>query len=899
MLPAALVSQERRAMTLEDVMGFIHIDQNSSRLNHDGSWAAYSASPDRGDGYGVLVSRDGETSYRIERATNPRFSGSGRWAAFTVLPPAGEPERNAGGKDNNNDLVLINTSDGTQRVFNDVKQASFGRARDILFIHHEYVEDTLRSEEENKKLEKAGTTLTLVDLEEQAERELGFVGSWTSDSLATTLVFTLADTLDALNGLYYLDLAEFYQQPAPLDTAGVGEFGGFAWFEQESVLAYMRRQKLEEDTIETAGLYRWEAGSDEPGLLVSQDSVSGPYFLPFDNSLSWRGDGQGLFFGIRPDRFAARPEKEKTFESETDSLRRSAAVDIWHGDDPLIKTHEKEMYSRQRRQNLLSLYDFDTGRIVPLACKEVDQVQPAARGSHVLASTNIPYSRRITWEGWVNDVYVIDLKDGSRTKVLTEYQGPVSLSPCGTYLLYFSDRDWYIYNTYWSVHYNLTASAEKAFYNELHDTPSEVPPYGMAGWTADGRKALVYDRYDIWLVDAGSLQLVNLTDGYGRNTGTRLRVRRLEDKEHFGSMDRIFIEGFNEKSKERALYLSNIDSPGVKTLHDTGMNTRFRSLSGDGEVVLFTVESQDIYPDLWVAPADFRITRRLSDLQQQLEEFLWGSAELVEYTSADGVPLQGVLIRPGDYEEGKKYPVFVYFYEKFSQRLHDFNQTVINHRPGFGYYTSNGYAVFLPDVDFIEGRPGMSAVKSLVPAVQKIIDMGVADPFAIGLHGHSWSGYQAAYVATQTDLFAAVIAGAPVSNMTSAYGGIRWGSGLARQFQYETGQSRIGSSIFDRRYLYIENSPLFYAHEINTPMLIMHGDADEAVPWEQSIELYLAMRRAGKDVIFLQYRDEPHHLQKYANKIDYTIRMKEFFDHHLRGKQAPGWLKEGIPYSGD
>ena len=193
----------------------------------------------------------------------------------------------------------------------------------------------------------------------------------------------------------------------------------------------------------------------------------------------------------------------------------------------------------------------------------------------------------------------------------------------------------------------------------------------------------------------------------------------------------------------------------------------------------------------------------------------------------------------------------------------------------------------------------MSAVNSLVPGVNKIIEEGIADPDAIGLHGHSWSGYQTAYVVTQTDIFRAAIAGAPVSNMTSAYGGIRWGSGLARQFQYETGQSRLGTSIFDRRYLYIENSPLFYAHEVNTPLLIMHGDVDEAVPWEQSIELYLAMRRAGKDIIFLQYRDEPHHPQKYPNKVDYTIRMKEYFDYHLRGYEPAKWIREGVPYRGD
>ncbi len=884
-LPAVSASQERREMELEDVMGFIHIDNSSVQLNHEGGWAAYSASPDRGDGYGVLVSRDGKTSYEFERAVNPSFSASGRWAVFTIRPPFEYLEENNRENDKKDDIILVDTRDGAQLVYHDVKNAAFGQGRDILFVHHE--------------LEKAGSALTLLDLESQTEREIGFVESWTADSLATALIYSVSDTLENINGLYHLSLEDLFADPIPVDTAGKAEFGGFSWTEKGPALAYMRRQKLDEDTIETTALYQWYPDIAEPLLMVSQDSVSGSYFLPFDNNLNWRRDGRGLFFGVRPERFAARPEEEKQYASELDSLRQAAEVDIWHGDDPLIKTHEKEVYSSMRRQNLLSFYDIDKDHIVSLACEEVDQLQPAKSGSHVVARSSKPYSRRITWEGWFSDVYVMELKSGSRTKVLNEHQGPVSLSPCGTHLLYFRDRNWHVFNTNDSGNYNLTGSVENAFYNENHDRPSEVPSYGFAGWTSDGHHALIYDRYDIWLADMESFEMKNITAGLGRKRETVLRIMRLDDEPAFDPGKSVLIEGFNENNKQRAIYTSYINSPGLELLHDTGQNLRLRRQSGSGNVVLFTRESQDLYPDLYTASADFRDIVQVSFLQEQLDDFLWGSAELVEFTSADGVPLQGVLIKPGDYTEGRRYPVFVYFYEKFSQRLHEFNQTVINHRPGFGYYASNGYAVFLPDIDFIEGRPGMSAVKSLLPAVQKIIDIGVADPDAIGLHGHSWSGYQAAYVATQTDIFAAVIAGAPVSNMTSAYGGIRWGSGLARQFQYETGQSRIGSSIFDRRYLYIENSPLFYAHEINTPMLIMHGDVDEAVPWEQSIELYLAMRRAGKDVIFLQYRDEPHHLGKYPNKVDYTLRMKEYFDYYLRGMDAPGWIRDGKPYAGE
>jgi dipeptidyl aminopeptidase/acylaminoacyl peptidase len=299
-----------------------------------------------------------------------------------------------------------------------------------------------------------------------------------------------------------------------------------------------------------------------------------------------------------------------------------------------------------------------------------------------------------------------------------------------------------------------------------------------------------------------------------------------------------------------------------------------------------------------MADLSFQNLSKLTEVNPQIADFAWGSAELVAWHSADGIPLQGVLIKPSNYEEGKRYPVLVYYYRFYSQRLHEFNQMLVNHRPNFPYFASNGYCVFLPDVVFDIGLPGPAATKCLVPGVQKLIDEGIADPKGICLHGHSWSGYQTAFVVTQTDLFTCAIAGAPVSNMTSAYGGIRYGTGMARMFQYEKTQSRIGKTLWDGRDLYIENSPLFFADRINTPLLLMSGDEDGAVPWTQSIELYLAMRRLEKPCVFLQYRGEDHHPQKYGNKLDYTMKFKAFVDHFCKGAPAPKWWKEGVPYQG-
>ncbi|MDA3821090.1 MAG: prolyl oligopeptidase family serine peptidase, partial [Bacteroidales bacterium] len=299
-----------------------------------------------------------------------------------------------------------------------------------------------------------------------------------------------------------------------------------------------------------------------------------------------------------------------------------------------------------------------------------------------------------------------------------------------------------------------------------------------------------------------------------------------------------------------------------------------------------------------VSDMKFKKPLKLTDINPQVKDFAWGNVELVEWTSIDGKALQGILIKPGNYVEGKKYPVLVYYYRFFTDRMYDFPHVAVNHRPCYPYYARNDYAIFLPDNRFDIGTPGYSATKCLVPGVQKIIDMGIADPDAIALHGHSWSGYQTAFVITQTDLFACAIAGAPVSNMTSAYSGIRWGTGLARQFQYEKSQSRIGGSLWEARDKYIENSPVFFADRINTPLLIEFGDIDDAVPWYQGIELYLAMRRLDKDCIFLQYRGEPHHLKIYANKLDYTIKFKDYLDHYLKGEEAADWIKDGVPYQG-
>jgi dipeptidyl aminopeptidase/acylaminoacyl peptidase len=240
--------------------------------------------------------------------------------------------------------------------------------------------------------------------------------------------------------------------------------------------------------------------------------------------------------------------------------------------------------------------------------------------------------------------------------------------------------------------------------------------------------------------------------------------------------------------------------------------------------------------------------------------------------------------------------MIVYFYERSSDGLYNYNPpapsaSIINRT----FAVSNGYLVFVPDIPYVIGYPGQSCYNAVISGTYDLLDKyKYIDKDRLGLDGQSWGGYQIAYLVTQTDLFTCAYAGAAVSDMISAYGGIRWGTGMSRMFQYEHSQSRIGGSLWEKPLQYIENSPIFWVPKINTPLLLMHNDADGAVPWYQGIEFITALRRLGKPAWLLSYNDEDHNLVRRPNRKDISIRKMQFFDHYLKGAPMPYWMKNGI-----
>lgn len=923
------IMAQDRVMEVEDIMEFRHI--SNAGISQNGDLVSYERAPDRGDGSVHVVDDAGREQLHIARGTSPELSSDGNWLMTMVCKPYREQLRETGPADS---LVVIRTDRSDTLMLGGIERAVFSQDSRWLAVL-----TVPEQEAEEGKRTPPGGHLSLYSLEDgfgarldgeadsssegnsderrhrgSDDRETGFrrsvfetgsVRALTMDSLSTHLVYTVVDSTGERNGLYRvaLDAASLHEEAIHRQRHAV--YDGLSWHEKRRRLAFLFSREDDFGNPSPSTLHVWDAGEEELEQLVTSDLLSENRVLPLHSSLTWSEDGNRLFFGWQPRsmyRLSRYVEEEDKFAiTDRDTILADAGVDIWHGQDPLIKTNEKNTWQERRDHTYLAVFHVNRNRIVELADERVPYVEPVDNPRYALGSNPRPYKREITWDGRYSDYHIIDLQDGSRTEIIDRLRSTtVSQSPDGRYVLFYESENWHLFDADRNTIRNITESINVPFYNEDHDYPYPVPGYGMAGWVEGDRAVLIYDKYDIWQIDTRSETAYNLTGGDGRSRQRQYRVVPTDpDRDAFQRNEHLLVRGFGERDKTYGFYGIRTGREGIERFTEGPYRYEFIAAGRNSNRILYTRESYREFPDLWMADRRLRSPQKLTDVNPQIGDFDWGRAQLVRWLDQDGEELDGVLITPDNYEEGERIPVLVYFYEQFSQRLHHFNEQVINHRPSFPYYVSNGYAVFLPDVRYDVGIPGYSATRSIVPGVTKLIDMGIADPDAIALHGHSWSGYQAAHMATQTHIFAAVIAGAPVSNMTSAYSGIRWGTGLARQFQYEQTQSRIGGSLWEMRERYIENSPVFYADRIRTPMLIMFGDEDEAVPWEQGIELYLAMRRLHKDVIFLQYRGEPHHPQEYANKLDYFLRMKEYLDHHLKGDPAADWIREGVPYIGE
>ena len=905
-------AQTQGQLTFEDVMKFEDITQSS--ISDQGNWLIYTVAPDRGDARVVVQSVSGTQEYEVPLAFSPAISSDEAWVAVRTqasLTQRLKDQQNA----LKNGMAILSIEDGSVERIDNVARFQFSNNGEWLAYQKLTSKEVEELKSKNKRL---GTALHLRNMATLEEISFDFVSEFAFDSLSSFIAFAVVDTSDAENGLFLVNLDN--QEQLELERISSGLFANLTWAPKTSDLAYTAASYNHEYVRSDAHLKLWDSSQNAVSTLVAPDEVDKEYALRSRNQLLFTHDGNRLFFGLRDrdmvdlemldldaeeggENFKLS-ESAKNIEQlyDVEKIISGRGLDIWHGDDPLIKTQEIMTWNRRKNHLYSSVVHLSRKtKWVQLADKTMPNIRIAHNSERVLGYNNQPYQREITWDGSYSDWYLVDVNSADRKRLLNRYGSWPELSPSGQQVVWYADKHWYLHTVATNKTQNLTEVMNVPFYNEDHDYPSEVPGYGVAGWTKGDEQVLIYDKYDIWSFSTPDGQPTNISGGLGR---AEHRIFRVIDADQSGNPvgknGELLLSSYHDLRKNFGFYSTGLEDTKVTPLLEEDKKFTFVAKASDSDAILYKREAYDEFPNLWVAKdASFETVQQHTQLHMDLKErWNWGSAELVDWLSTDGTFIQGVVIKPDNYDPNKRYPIMTYYYRFFTNRLHDFNEPKTNHRPVFAQYVSDDYVVFLPDIRFEIGRPGFAATKSVVPGIQKLVELGIGDPDKLGLHGHSWSGYQTAFIVTQTDIFDAAISGAPVSNMTSAYGGIRWASGMARSFQYEKTQSRIGKTLMEAPLVYLENSPVFYADKITTPMLIQHGDDDGAVPWYQSIEMYIAMRRYNKDVIFLQYHGEPHHLQRFENKLDYAIRMKEYFDHYLKGEGKPEWIISGEAYQG-
>ena len=922
---------QQRALDHDDVLHWNTVDDPS--LSPDGNWLAFVQAPMEGDPTLTLKAATADGPALTVRGTGPTFTSDSRHLVFAVPAPESDVDAlKREGKEGENlpkdtlavaDIAAVFV-DGEARLagIRDLGPVeSYEVAGEESWVAYVPAEEDGADGPEESEAETAagesarqgeasgsgteaevdsddekedGSTLVLLNLATGDETRYDLVADYEFAEEAAVLAFTASTKDGSGDGAYVVPLDDVARRAL---IEGEGRYEQLALSKDGAQVAFLSDRddsaaEQPEFTLYRAGEPDWRA---EPLAASRTDGVPDGWWVSEHGDVRFSEGGALLRFGTAP-----RPAPEA--EDETLEEDR-ATLDVWNWKDPYLQPMQLVQADDERKRTYAAAVHQDGGSVVQLGTTAVPTVRFAAEADagHALGVTDKPFRQLLSWDGRYNDLYAIDLAGGEHRPIAKKVGrfARAAISPAGKYAAWWSgaERQWKVARLDGGE--PLTASAEvpHPVWNELDDHPHDPPSYGSAGWTADDRAFLFYDRFDVWRFEPESGRTVNLTAGAGRGSQIRFRHARTEPELDHVPEGEALWRAFHDKNKQGGFYRGRTDreaSPAEVVMADKSF--RLRGKAEDANRWLLTREDFREFPDLWVTDGGITDMQQVSDANPQQKDYRWGSAELVEWISNDGVELQGMLFKPDGFDSSQEYPLLVYFYERMSDGLYTWRTP----RPGSSsvsvpFYVSRGYVMFIPDIPYEIGYPGESALDAVVPGVLSLLDEGFIDRERIGVQGHSWGGYQIAYMITKTDLFAAAEAGAPVSNMTSAYGGIRWQTGMSRMFQYERTQSRIGGSLWEATSEYLHNSPLFYADKIRTPVLMMHNDDDGAVPWYQGIELFVALRRLQKPAWLLNYNGEGHGLRRDANRKDWAVRMQQFFDHYLQNAPAPVWMEEGVP----
>jgi dipeptidyl aminopeptidase/acylaminoacyl peptidase len=879
-------------------------------LSNDGKWLLYVVSPQEGDNVVHVKSTDGAKAYTFDRGTNVRFTEDGKFVVATIVPKREDTLKATRDKVKpedrpKNNLYVLDLATGQGTTVEKVASYSIAQ-KDSGYILYppeppkpeppkpdEKPAEPKQDEPKKKKGHGDGATYVLRHLATGEETRLENVGTYAWNERGTHLFFARTPKGVTGHGVFALDVATKKQTPI---IEGLAQYTRIALDEDGKRIAVLTDKDNYDAEKPSFSVYVAETNGRNLKRAAYEGDKGIPigWYVPSTSSMRWSRDGSRLFFST-----VVKPPTDVQATPVPDDEKVN--VDVWNWQDVELQPQQLLRATQARNRTFEALYTVSNGNIVQYESETHDTVAVPRDGNG-----NWGLSTVARWSGagtTPDDYFLVDLRTGEAKPVLKNVRANLGFSPTGRWLVGFDydTRESFVLDPNTLKKTVLNDRFPYPIYDDKDDHPYGAGPHGTAGWDEDDSVVYVYDEFDVWALDLTKPdKAVCVTGEYGRKWDTRVRYERVDDEQEFIDPKKpAYFSLFENRTKKAGYALSTMGANAYPTrlvLEEAA----FGSIGKARDAEVYTIQRETVseYRDVYVTNARIEDPRRFSNVNPQTKDYVWPTVELVEWTSLDGAPLQGLLYRPDDFDFSKKYPMVTYFYERMSDGLYRYqtpapSASTIN----IAYFVSNGYCVFVPDIPYKVGYPGESAVSAIVPGVHKVLEMGFVDPKRVGIQGQSWGGYQVAYLVTETDMFAAAGAGAPVSNMFSAYGGIRWGSGVVRQLQYEQGQSRIGGTPWEFPLRYLENSPVFFADKVKTPLLIMHNDADGAVPWWQGIEMFTALWRLQKPVWMLVYNGEDHNLVQRKNRKDLSVRLSQFFDHFLKGDPMPVWMAEGVPAS--
>ncbi|TDO21041.1 alpha/beta hydrolase family protein [Pedobacter duraquae] len=897
----------------------------SKQLSNNGLWAAYSIAQQEGDSKLTLNSFPGNTKITVARAGMLKFTADSKYAAFLIKPIYAETrlakiKKKKADEMTKDSLGFVNLTTSAVTKVPRVKSFKIPEEGAALLAYQlDKPADTAKKarpattpaekkgddedffaddEPAGSAAKQEGTDLILKNLLTGTERTFKYVNDYAFSKNGKQLVISCTGSKKDKTAPVGVFLLNTEKGTLKTLVKTKGNYKSFIFDDESEHLAFLGETSPEKQEIKDYDIYFNSLTLDTAQVLVENDIDGMPakFAVSGDGRLNFSKDGNRLFFGIAP----IKKAKDTTLVDF-----EHAKLDIWGYKDDYLQPMQLKNADRESKKSYMTTIDIYSSdpKIVPLTDVKLPDASLVNEGDakFVLASTD--YGNRIQsqWTGSsVRDYYLVDVKTGVRKKILEGFSGNAMASPLGNYVLYFDKKtsNWYTYNTITGKVTHLNAGLSVKFADEDNDVPDDPSSYGIAGWTEEDKSVLIYDKYDIWSFSPdGKSQPKNITNNFGRQNSITFRYQKLDPEARFISKkENAWLDAFKNITKENGFYrkkMGDDKSPELVVMAPFKYSDLVKAK--DADRLLYDKASYVNSPNVYTS-LDLKTETKLTNTNPQQANYNWGTAELVKWTTPRGFKSEGILYKPENFDPAKKYPMLVYFYEKLSDGLYSYQAPAPTpSRLAISFFVSNGYLVFAPDISYETGYPGKSAMEYINSGVESLKKNSWVDGTKIGIQGQSWGGYQVAYLITQTNMYAAAWAGAPVANMTSAYGGIRWESGMNRQFQYEKTQSRIGATLWEKPELYIENSPLFFLPKVNTPVAIMSNDADGAVPFYQGIEMFTGLKRLGKPAWLLNYNNEAHNLVQRQNRKDISIREQQFFDYYLKGAKAPAWMVSGIP----